>query len=116
MTVVLYNPGLGHAHTLISAGKVDKDSPWSFTGDDAQALLGPDGNDWVNFGAFHLGEDTSATAKTEARFKYPYGKGGKVYLSAVRAIRSRASQQGETSIFYAAVTLMDAINPPETSK
>jgi HK97 family phage prohead protease len=105
----LNNAGVTYAHSLIDAGKVDKDSDWSFTAADGKALLG-DGNDWANYGRNHMGVDASAADNTEAHFKYPFAKGGKLYRSALTAIRDRAAQQGDSAIFNAAGRLIDEID------
>ena len=113
MAVQLYTKGALSARTLISDGKYDDKSPWSFSAEDGNALLGDAGDDWTNFGKFHLGEDTSAAANTKGRFKYPHGKDGKVYGGALRAIRSRASQQDEKAIYDKAGELLDLIKTKE---
>jgi ATP-dependent protease ClpP protease subunit len=113
MAVQLYTKGASSARTLISDGKYDDKSPWSFSAEDGNALLGDAGDDWTNFGKFHLGEDTSAAANTKGRFKYPHGKDGKVYGGALRAIRSRASQQDEKAIYDKAGELLDLIKTKE---
>lgn len=110
MAVKLYKPGESHADGLIVGGKVDKTSSWSFSAEDGDNLLGDSGDDWTSYAQFHLGEDTEETAETKARFKYPHGKDGKVFRSALVAIRSRASQQGATDIFDAAGRLLEKID------
>lgn len=109
MAVKLYKAGESHADSLIDAGKVDKTSSWSFSAEDGDALLGS-GDDWTNYARFHLGQDAEEAEKTKARFKYPHGKEGKVYRSALVAIRSRASQQDATDIFDAAGRLLEKID------
>src|SRR6185436_10439769 len=104
----------------------DQKSPWSFSAEDGDALLGSGGDNWEAYGNAHLGIDPSAQPKTKERYKYPFAKksGGseKLYRSAIRAIRSRASQQGDTSIFDAAGSLLqqlggnDSIDPAEWRK
>src|SRR5258706_15544559 len=93
MAVELNKTGLAHARALVAAGKVNKDSPWSFEASDGYALLGSGGDDWANYATWFLGEDASAAEKTKDRYKYPFGKGGEVYGSAIVAIRQRAVQQ-----------------------
>jgi ATP-dependent protease ClpP protease subunit len=83
-----------NAEKLIKAGKVDSTSKWTFTADDENTMLGPKGDDWQTFRLWHLVEDRAQTENTKGRFKYPYGKDGKVYRSALRSIASRAAQQG----------------------
>lgn len=105
--------GESYAHSLIAAGKVDRASPWAFEAADGNALLGKDGNDWEAFGRVHLGLDRAASDKTKARFKYPFAKGGKLYRSAVIAIKQRASQQGDGAIEKAAGVLLEEIDKPK---
>jgi signal peptide peptidase SppA len=113
MAVKLYRAGEKHANSLIDDGKVDKDSDWSFSAEDGDALLGKDGDDWDNYASFHLGEDPDADEKTKARFKYPFGKDGKVFRSALTAIRSRASQQDADEVYEAAGRLLEKIDRNE---
>jgi HK97 family phage major capsid protein/HK97 family phage prohead protease len=109
----LNKDGERNALSLVHAGKVDSESAWSFSAEDGDKLLGTNGDDWATYEKYHLGIDTSAAEKTKERFKYPYGKDGKVYRAAVRAIRSRASQNGDTDVFDAAGRIMDALNEKE---
>jgi hypothetical protein len=103
----LNSPGVSHAEGLIKAGKVD-DGEWSFAAADEDALLGKD--DWDSYEKWFLAIDNDETDKTRGHYKYPVGKDGKVYVRALNAIRSRASQQGATSIYDAAGKLLDMIN------
>lgn len=114
MAISLYKPGDTHARSLIDAGKVDETSDWSFSADDENALLGDPPN-WDTYAAWHLGHDAGADAKTKAAWSYPFGKDGKVYRSALRAIRTRASQQNETDIFDAAGELLKALDAKSTA-
>jgi len=110
---ILHTEGESSAHALIRAGHYDMTSAWSFSAEDGNALLGPDGNDWAKFGRWHLGEDASEPADTKAHWKYPYGKDGKVYRRALGAIRSRASQNSDNTVFDAAGRLMTAMDEEE---
>ncbi len=116
MSVKLNTPGLTHARQLISEGKVDKTSDWSFSADDGNAMMGPDGKDYKSYGLMHLGEQGEANENTKAQFEYPYGKGAKVYRSALTAIRQRAGQQNEKDIFDAAGKLLEEIDGKQTEK
>ena len=98
---------------VINAGNYDDEAAWSFSVEDGDKLLGPSGDNWGAYADMHLGEDTSAAQKTKARWKYPFGKEGKVYGAALRSIRSRASQQGATAIFDEAGRLLDLIETKE---
>lgn len=102
--------GKSNASARVSAGDVDKTSDWSFSADDGNKLLGADSDDWANYAKWFLGEDSSADEKTKGRYKYPFGKNGKVYRSALVAIRQRASQQDDTTIYNFAGELLDKID------
>ena len=107
--------GESHAHSLIAAGKVDRTSAWAFSAEDGNALLGKGGDDWATFGNFHLGIDRAAADKTKARFKYPYGKDGKVFRAGVIAAKSRAGQQGDGAVEKAAGALLAVIDKDKPS-
>lgn len=106
----LNESGRAYARSLIAAGKVDKTSAWSFSAEDGDALLGASGSDWTTYAKAHLGVDRSAADKTKARWKYPFVKGGKVYRSALEAIRQRASAQGDSAVYKTAGDLLDQID------
>lgn len=106
----LNSAGAHNAASLIAAGSVDKTSDWSFDADDGNKLLGSDGKDWANYAKWFLGEDTSAVDNTKERYKYPFGKDGKVFRSALIAIRSRAAQQNDDPVFNAAGHYIDEID------
>ncbi len=90
--------GKSFGRSQISSGNVDKTSSWSFSSSDGDALLGPNGNDWVNYGKHHLGIDDSQTKNTKGYYKYPFAKGGKVYRSGIIAVKQRAGGNGDTEI------------------
>jgi hypothetical protein len=98
------------AKSCIASGKLDSSSAWSFSGSDGDALLGPNGDNWANYAKYHLVEDQGATEDTKARWKYPVGKNGKVYRSALRAIASRASAQDLQDVSDAASNLIKEID------
>ena len=106
----LNSSGAAHARALISSGHVDASSDWSFSAEDGNALLGPNSDDWANYGKWFMGVDASADPNTKDHYKYPFGKNGKVYRSAMAAIRQRASQQNDDSIFAAAGSMMDMMD------
>lgn len=108
MAVTLNGKGKSHAASLIAAGKINEGA-WSFDASDSDALLG-DPPDWSGYSTWFLGHDGAADAKTKGAWKYPFGKGGEVYLAALRAIASRASQQNETEIADAASSLLEDAN------
>ena len=51
----LNGEGESSAHALIRAGHYDMATAWSFSAEDGDALLGPQGDDWDRFGRWHLG-------------------------------------------------------------
>lgn len=105
----LNEAGRAHARALISAGKVDRTSDWSFTAEDGDALLGSNSN-WNAYSQVHLGLDKSVTDKTKARWKYPVAKNGKVYRSALIAAKQRASAEGDSAVLAAATDLLDKVD------
>ena len=105
----LNQKAVSHAHSLIGSGKVDKTSPWSISADDENAMLGPN-SDWNAYGAWFLVKKPGENPETKQAYGYPYGKGGKVYRSALEAIRQRAGQQHETDVFDAAGRLLEEID------
>jgi HK97 family phage prohead protease len=108
MAISLNGAGKSHAASLIATGKVDKDSSWSMSADDENKILGD--KNWTEYGKWFLGVDASADKETKAHWHYPFGKNGKVYRSALIAIRQRAGQQGVDEIFKAAGTLLEKID------
>ncbi len=109
MTHGLNKSGAAHAKGLIESGAVDKASAWSISADDENRMLG-DPKDWKAFGAMHLGVSPGVPETVKNAWAYPFGKGGKVYRSALIAIRQRAAQQKDTAIFEEAGKLIAAID------
>ncbi len=101
--------GASYASERIDSDNIDGESEWSFSAEDGNALLGPDGDDWDNYGKFHLGINESAEPKTKQYYSFPFGKDGKVYVSGMRAVRQRAAQFEHTAIFEEAGKLMDKL-------
>lgn len=99
-----------HANALISSGKVDKTSSWSFSAEDGNAMLGNSGDSWAEYGKWHLGIDAGGGSDTKARYKYPIGKNGKLYRSAVIAAKQRAAATGASSVEAAAAALLERID------
>lgn len=100
--------GMTKAKGLMKAGKMDHSSGWSFSAADGDALLGPE-NNWEEYAGWFLmaGE---GEPKTKEHWKYPFGKNGKVFRSALTAIRQRAGQQHETEIYEAAGKLIEQMD------
>jgi len=55
-------------------------------------------------------ENEDASEDTKDRYKFPFGKDGKIYRSALSAIRQRASQFGYNDVFEAAGKLIEMID------
>jgi len=113
MAVKLNSKGNSHANGLVKSGKVNKAGSWSFSADDGNKILGE--NNWSEYSKWHLAIDTSAEPDTKEHYKYPFGKNGEVYRSALRAIRSRAAQQDVNDVFEAAGRLMEMLDKQEDS-
>ncbi len=111
MAVKVNGAGRAYARSLVAAGKVDKTSAWSWDdAKDGNALLGPDRDNWDNYGRHHLAVDSGENDKTKGHWKYPFAKGGVLYRSALVAIRDRAAQQGVDDVFDAAGALLHEID------
>jgi phage I-like protein len=108
----LNQAGYRHAMSLIRQGKVNKAADWGISAEDENRILG-DPPDWDEYSRWHLAVDTSANEETKERYKYPFGKGGQVYRSALIAIRQRAGQQKEGDVFAAAGRLIEALDGKE---
>mgnify|MGYP003645533861 CR=1 FL=1 len=109
----LNSKGYDNATSLVESDDVNKDSDWSFSSEDGNALLGEDGDDWENYAKWFLLENEDASEETKDRYKFPFGKGGKIYRSALSAIRQRASQFGYDDVFEAAGKLIEMIDKEE---
>lgn len=116
MAVTLNKEALRAATALIRAGHYDMSAAWSFSAEDGDKLLGDGGKDWGAYGKWFLGQDGAEADDTKGRFRYPYGKDGKVFRRALAAIRSRAKQQGAEDVFKAAGELMTAMDEEEEKK
>ena len=102
--------GISHAEDLISQGKIDYDSGWEFTAEDGNKLLGSKGDDWDEYKKWFIAEDTDANENTKERYKFPFGKNGKIYRRGVIAAKQRAAQQGYNNIVDAADSLLQKID------
>jgi HK97 family phage prohead protease len=111
VAIKVNNKGVSHAKSLIKEGKVDKTSDWSFDAEDGNKILG-DGN-WNEYAKWFLAIDTEANEETKARYKFPYGKNGKVYRRGVIAAKQRAAQQGYDNIVQVADELLQMIDKEE---
>ncbi len=110
MTIKVNGAGKSHAVALIDAGDYDETSAWSFDAEDGDKLLEADGTVGAAYKKTFLGRDSDEEADTKAAWKYPFAKDGKLYRSALNAIRSRAAQQDATAIFDAAGLLIEKLD------
>ena len=106
----VHQPAIKQARALIRAGKVDYNSAWEFTSADRRKLFSDVGEDWEKFSLWFLAQDTSADPETFQRYKFPYGKNGKVYRRAVIAAKTRAAQNNYDNIVKAADALLQYID------
>jgi len=104
----LHQMGYDHAMRMIECGKVSR-GIWSFDSADEDKLLGPKGKHVEEFAKHHLGEDTASSEATRERFSYPCAKEGRVYMRALKAIRSKALENNHADVYSAAGRLMDSI-------
>ncbi len=111
MEITVNKKGKSHAMALVNSGKVDTDSSWSFDkAADGDKLLGDKGVDWAEYAKWFMAEDAGAAENTKERYKYPFGKDGKVYRAGVIAAKQRAATQGETDIEAAADAVLQKID------
>lgn len=107
-SVQVNDDGIARAKKLIADGKYDSASKWTFSSEDEDKLLGSD--NWEEYSKWFLAVDESAAEQTKGRFKYPFGKGGKLYRSALRAIASRAAQADFQELSDIASELLDTLD------
>jgi hypothetical protein len=100
------------ARSLINSGKYDNSSSWSFTAADSDKILGD--NDWTNYKKWFFVEDTAYDEETKGRYKYAFGKNGKLYRSGLRAVASRAGQQKWEELSNLASELIGLIDKKES--
>jgi len=82
------------ANRKIREGKYEAHKGFQWGEEDYKTALGPEGDDWHNVGKHFLCRNDNATEETRERYLYPIGKGGKVYRSALTALKAKAT--GET--------------------
>jgi hypothetical protein len=96
---------------------VDKDSSWSFSADDGNALVDDGGIEL--YAKVHLAKRSDENADTKGAYAYPVAKlkSGKVtlYRAGVIAAKQRAAQQGESSIEAYADSLLTHIDGESSS-
>lgn len=101
---------IAQAKKMIAAGKIEAEGNWSFDSKDSHALMDSVNGDWSKYGLWFLVYDDQADEDTYQRYKYPYGKQGKVWRRAVIAAKQRAAQQKFTVLVEAADELLQAID------
>ena len=109
MSVALNTDGYRHAMALLTVGQVDRESAWDMTTADEDALLGTP-PDWPGYATWFLGARPGSAPDVKQTWVYPFGKGGKVYRSALTAIRQRAGQQGDQEVFDGAGKLLELVD------
>ena len=113
MVIKLNKDALAHARKLVKAGKVVRDEPGDWSGDQPSA---DDGNrvienrGWKDYSLWHLGRDTEESAETKGRFSFVYGDYTKVHRCGVIAVESRAAQFDHDEIAKAAKNLLALID------
>jgi hypothetical protein len=108
MAVKVNEKGVNHAKKLIRQGKVDLESDWEFTVEDENKILKEGG--WKEYALWFLAIDDEANEETKARYKFPYGKNGKVYRRAIIAAKQRAAQFDYKNIYEVADNLLQMID------
>lgn len=103
----LNNKAYRHAVQLIKKGQVT-DAAWS-----APTLQRDFDGDIETWSLFHLAVNPGADPELAGSYGYPYGKNGKVYIAALRAIRAAAAggrgARPNQEIFDAAGRLLDMV-------
>lgn len=110
MPLKINQKAVSQAKSLISAGKINSGSDWSFSASDGNTLFSSVDEDWSQFALWFLVEDTDSDEETKARYKYPYGKNGKIWRRAVIAIKQRASAEDFNQLVETADKLLQAID------
>lgn len=110
MSLKISQKAVSKAKGMIAAGKINEDGAWGFSAADGNALFSSEGEDWKKYGAWFLAYDDEADEDTKQRYKYPYGKQGKIWRRAVIAIKQRAAQQDWDELVDTADGLLKAID------
>jgi len=82
------------AKRKIAEGKYEPHKGFQWGENDYKSALGPEEDDWHNVGKYFLCRNNGASEETRERYLYPIGKSGKVYRSALTALKAKAT--GET--------------------
>lgn len=110
MAIKINSKGRTFANSLISAGKIDATSSWSFTATDGNKLLDPDGEDWTKYGKHHLAINDGAEPETKTYYQYPFAKNDKIYRRRIVEIKNQATQQSQDDIAIVVDKLLQAID------
>lgn len=78
---------------MISKGKIDKDSPWTFSAADGNELLGPEKEEWGKFAGAHLCEDPEMEIESKSRYMFPVVKGGLVSREALLDAKKKMEKE-----------------------
>jgi HK97 family phage prohead protease len=113
MALKISSKSISQAKSLIKAGKINMTGSWGFDSSDRNALLKSVNNDWSKYAAWFLVYDDEAKKDTFQRYKYPYGKQGKVWRRGVIAIKTRAAQNNWSELANIADNLLQMIDEKE---
>jgi len=80
-----------YALRKIREGRYEAHKGFQWGEKDYETALGPEGDDWGNVAKNFLGRNNNATKETRERYLYPMCKGGKVYRSALTALKAKAA-------------------------
>jgi hypothetical protein len=113
MAVGLNRTALTRARKLVAEGATthDERDDWSEhapSADEENAFIKKHG--YGEYGAWHLGIDTSKAEGTKGRYSFPYGDFSKVHRCAVISLESRAGQYDHSEIETAAKNLLGLID------
>ncbi len=105
---------VGMLHAAVNSGRVNSSSPWRFSAEDGDRLLGPDGNNFSLAATVNLATNTGAEPNTKARWSFPVAKmvGGRivVFRSGVMAAINKADQTNDSAVQTAARGLLNLID------
>lgn len=111
MSVSLNHAGRAHAATLVGQGKVDNSGSWS----GPSAAAGDayiKAHSMAEYGKWFMGVDSSVSSDTKGHFKYPFSSNFEdVNVKGLKAVSSRAGQQGASEIESAAQSLLSKADP-----
>jgi len=113
MALKISAKSISQAKSLIKAGKINTTGSWGFDSSDRNALLKSVNNDWSKYAAWFLVYDDEAKEDTFQRYKYPYGKQGKVWRRGVIAVKTRAAQNNWSELANIADNLLQMIDEKE---